>query len=83
MATLERLEVPYDLYRSFLIACMFFSSQTGNDTFNEAKLNEIKINDYYEVFEVSGQIEIPRKRSLIFLLESMSKCPKYMISGRV
>jgi hypothetical protein len=68
MATLERLEVPYDLYRSFLIACMFFSSQTGNDTFNEAKLNEIKINDYYEVFEVSGQIDGTSRRSSVAIL---------------
>ena len=73
MATLERLKVSYDLYidHSLLHACLF-SSKTGNDTFNDAKLNEI-----------SGQIEIPRQRSLIFLLKSMSKCLKYLISGGV
>ena len=44
MATLERMKVSYDLYRSFLVACMFFS-ETGNDTFNEAGLNGIQIID--------------------------------------
>ena len=40
-------------------------SELENDTLNQAELNEIKINENYEIFEVHGQNENPRRRTLI------------------
>ena len=45
------------------VVCMLFS-EIEKDTFNQAELNDIKINDDHEIFEVLGQIEIPRRRTL-------------------
>jgi hypothetical protein len=41
-------------------------SEIEKDTFNQAELNEIKINDDHEIFEVLGQMEIPRRRTNIW-----------------
>ena len=46
-----------------LFKCMLFS-EIENDTLNQAELNEIKINDYHEIFEVPGQNDNPRQRTL-------------------
>jgi len=45
------------------MACILFP-EIGNDTFSQAELNEIKLNDNYEIFEVPEQNEIPRWRTL-------------------
>lgn len=39
-------------------------SETGNDIFSQVELNEIKLKDNYEIFEVPEQNEIPRWRTL-------------------
>jgi len=40
-------------------------SELENDTLNQDELNEIKINENNEIFEIPGQIENPRRQSLI------------------
>jgi hypothetical protein len=41
-------------------------SELENDTLNQSELNEIKINENNQIFEVSGQNENPRRRALIW-----------------
>ena len=67
MATPGRLKFSNDLYRpiSFIIACVSFS-ELENDTLNQAELNEIKINENNEIFEVPGLNENPRRRTLFW-----------------
>jgi hypothetical protein len=41
-------------------------SELENDTLNQSELNETKINENNQIFEVPGQIENPRRRTLIW-----------------
>ena len=41
-------------------------SELENDTLNQSELNEIQINENNQIFEVSGQNENPRRRTLIW-----------------
>jgi hypothetical protein len=41
-------------------------SELENDTLNQAELNEIKINENDEIFEVPGLNENPRRRTLFW-----------------
>ena len=41
-------------------------SELENDTLNQSDLNEKKINENNQIFEVPGQIENPRRRTLIW-----------------
>jgi hypothetical protein len=43
---------------------MSFSQK--NDTLNQSELNEIKINENNQIFEVPVQNENPRRRTLIW-----------------
>jgi len=40
-------------------------SELENDTLNQSELNEIKMNENNQIFEVAGQNENPRRRTLI------------------
>jgi len=50
---------------SFLFAFMSFS-ELKNDTSNQSELNETKINEHNQIFEVPGQIQNSRRRTLIW-----------------
>jgi hypothetical protein len=41
-------------------------SQLKNDTLNQSELNEIKINENNQIFEVPVQNENPRRQTLIW-----------------
>jgi hypothetical protein len=46
--------------------------------FELAKLNEIKMNDNREIFEVPGVYENARRQTLTLALTVCAKCLKYM-----
>ena len=41
-------------------------SELKNDTLNQAELNEIKINENSQIFEVPGRNENPRCRAIVW-----------------
>ena len=49
-----------------------------NGTLNKAKLNEIKMNDNREIFEVPVVYENPRRQTLTLASTVYVKCLKYM-----
>jgi hypothetical protein len=58
-------------------------SELENDTLNQAELNEIKINENNEIFEVPGLNENPRRRTLFLALRVYVKMSEIHETGGV